>query len=92
MKPTHPITEAEILSEVISPDRADLNPDAAKSILDLRFSRPATTRMKFLLRGNNRGELSAAERIELEEYLGVGQQLDLLQAKARFRNGLSFCR
>jgi hypothetical protein len=77
------MTGAEILPDVIGPGRADLSPDAAKSILKFGFSRRATARVRTLLKENNRGTLSAIERIELEKYLRVGQLVDLLQAKAR---------
>lgn len=77
------MTEAEILSEIIAPGRRDLNPEAAKSILNLRFSASSTNRIRSLLRANNRGAISPEQRIELEKYLRVGQLLDLLQAKAR---------
>jgi hypothetical protein len=77
------VTEAEILKDVIAPGRGDLPAPAAKSLLDLKFSRTATSRIRSLLRANNRGALSATERVELEKYLRVGQLLDLLQAKAR---------
>jgi hypothetical protein len=78
-----PVTEAAILNDIISPGRPNLNPEAARSILALHFSRLTTARIKSLLRSNNQGRLSAAERIELERYLRVGQLLDLLQAKVR---------
>lgn len=77
------MTEAEILKEIITPGRADMNPEAARSILALRFSRSATTRIRRLLQANNRGAITAAERVELERYLRVGQLVDLLHAKAR---------
>ena len=83
MKQSQLVSEAEILKEIIAPGRRDLNPEAAKSILALYFSRSATARVRSLLRANNRGTLSAERRVELEKYLRVGQLLDLLQAKAR---------
>lgn len=83
VKQSHSVTEAEILNEVVGPSRRDLAPEAAKSILALKFSGPTTTRIRSLLRANNRGTISSVERIELERYLRVGQLLDLLHAKAR---------
>src|SRR4051812_31948103 len=77
------ISEADILNDVISPGRGDLSLAAAESILGLRFSRPVTSRIRALLRANNRGVISQKERLDLEKYLRVGQLLDLLQAKAR---------
>jgi hypothetical protein len=76
-------TEADILSEVIAPDRAGLSPECARSMLELRFTENATKRMGELLDKNNKGTINAEEREELEKYLRVGTFLDLLQAKAR---------
>ena len=42
-----------------------------------------TKRIRQLLQKNNRGTISAAERLTLEKYLRVGQLLDLLHAKAK---------
>jgi hypothetical protein len=77
------ITEADILAEIIDPDHAGLNSEAARSFLDFKFSKEANKRIRQLLRKNNRGAITAAERAALEKYLRVGQFLDLLQAKAR---------
>src|SRR5438094_457490 len=43
----------------------------------------AQTRCRNQLRQNNRGTISAVERVTLERYLRVGQMIDLLHAKAR---------
>jgi hypothetical protein len=77
------VTEAEILDQIVAPGQGDLGLEAAKSILELRFSRHATARIRSLLRANNRGKIADAERVELEKYMRVGQLLDLLRAKAR---------
>ena len=79
----HQLTEGDILNEIVSPARRDLSLEAAKSILDLRFSKSATARIRSLLRANNRGSITPERRMELERYLRVGQLLDLLHAKAR---------
>jgi hypothetical protein len=77
------ISEADILEHVISPVKGGLDPDAARAILDLRFDRVATKRIRQLLQKNNRGTISAEERITLEKFLRVGKIIDLFQAKAR---------
>jgi hypothetical protein len=77
------ITEADILTEVIHPDRPDLPPEFARTILDLKFSPSATDRMNELTEKNRLGTLMAAERGDVEKYLRVGNFLNLLQAKAR---------
>ena len=77
------ITEADILNEVVAPDRPGLTTAAAQSILSLRFSDSARQQIGRLLEANNRGDIPPDERAELDKYLRVGQFLDLLQAKAR---------
>jgi len=77
------ITDAEILEHVVSPVKGGLDPDVARVILELRFDRDATKRIRQLLQKNNRGTISAEERITLEKFLRVGKFIDLLQAKAR---------
>ena len=80
---TDPVTEADILTAVVAPDRADLSAESARAILELRFQRPALERMNDLAERNRDGALSVAERGELESYLRVGNFLNLIQAKAR---------
>ena len=77
------VTEADILNDVIASEEPGLPPEAARALLDLRFKDSARSRIGELLQANNRGELSASYRGELDKYLRVGQLLDLLQAKAR---------
>jgi hypothetical protein len=92
MAETSILTEADILSEVVAPDRPSLSPESARSILELRFTERATSRMRELLDKNNKGTISTDERSELDKYLRVGQFLDLMQAKARLsiqQSGLS---
>lgn len=83
MRSTETVTEADILAKVVAPDRADLTPDAARSFLAMRFDGKTTKEIRRYLQKNNRGTITAEERIALEKYLRVGQFLDLLQAKAR---------
>ena len=77
------LTEAEILEDVIRPGRAAFPAEAAASILNLGFSRKAQTRIRHLLRANNRGRITDADRAELDRFMRVGQLIDLLQASAR---------
>jgi hypothetical protein len=77
------ISDAEILEHLISPVNGGLAPEVARAILDLRFDKGATTRVRQLLRKNNRGTITAEERLTLEKFLRVGKFIDLLQAKAR---------
>jgi hypothetical protein len=83
MREPPPITEADILTELVDPNCPDLDPEAARAVLALKFSRPATTKIRGLLRRNNQGTITANERITLDRYLRIGQFLDLIQAKAK---------
>ena len=78
-----PVTEADILAEVVAPNKGGLSPEAARSFLAMKFGREAAQRVRQLLRKNNRGAITADERVLLEKYLRVGRFLDLVQAKAR---------
>ena len=77
------LTEADILSEIVAPDRPDLSPESARSILELKFTEKATLRIRELLDKKNKGTISAEESSQLDKYLRVGQFLDLMQSKAR---------
>jgi hypothetical protein len=83
MVQTFAISEAEILEHVVSPITGDLTPEASRAILELKFDAAATKRIRQLLKKNNRGSITAEERIALERFLRVGKFIDLLQAKAR---------
>jgi len=77
------ITDADIIAQVVVPDKGDLGPDSARAILDLKFTEEAESRMHDLLEKNNQGTLSEGERAEMESYSRVGNFLALMQAKAR---------
>lgn len=77
------VSEADILDEVLSRALADLHPDAVRSLLAFKFEPKTTKQIQRLLQKNNRGTISADERITLEKYLRVGQFIDLLHAKAK---------
>lgn len=83
MPDTPNITEADILEEVVGPKQSGLSPEAARSFLEMNFSKDATKDIRQLLTKNNRGTITAKERALLEKYLRVGQFLDLLRAKAQ---------
>jgi len=83
MQVTAPATEAEIIEQVVASKSGGLSADAARAILRLTFDRPTTSRIRQLLKKNNRGTISVDDRLTLERYLRVGQIFDLLHAKAR---------
>jgi len=80
---TSPITPTEILDEVIQPIEPSFAPDFARVVLKLQLSEAAQQRIRDLLQRNNAGTLQTAEKAALENYLLVGQFIDLLQARAR---------
>ncbi|AUX46310.1 hypothetical protein SOCE26_078150 [Sorangium cellulosum] len=75
--------EAAILSRLIRPERDDLSPEAAQSILQLAFDEQDRARMHELAVRAQSGELTDGEQVELESYRRVGRILDLLRSKAR---------
>jgi hypothetical protein len=75
--------EAAILSRVIEPDKATLSPAAARSLLELEFTREDQERMHHLLDKNQQGRLTKQEQQELDTYRRIGRLIDLLCAKAR---------
>lgn len=83
MDSTGVITEADILTEIVDPDRADMDPNFARALLAVRFTDGAVNRIRDLLQQNNAGTISETDRATLERYVRVGQFLDLMQAKAR---------
>jgi hypothetical protein len=74
--------EAAILSRVIEPDKATLSPAAARSLLELEFTREDQERMHQLLDKNQQGRLTKQEQQELDTYRRIGRLIDLLCAKA----------
>ncbi|MFO0805407.1 MAG: hypothetical protein U0791_20070 [Gemmataceae bacterium] len=71
------------MHRLVFPFDEDLDPAAARLLLRIRFDRAATKHLNQLLRRNQRGVISADERIVLEKYIRMGKFIDVLQAKAR---------
>ena len=72
-----------ILDRVMKQAGRALTPDAAHSLLKLRFPKPDVARMNVLADKARLGSLEAAERREAEEYNLVGHLITLLQSRAR---------
>jgi hypothetical protein len=75
--------EVEILTRLIGPDNPSFTPEAARSILQLRFSDEDTQRMDELASKARAGSLTDAEETQLHGYMFVGAMVDLLHSKAR---------
>ena len=83
MSQTNPITEVDIMADVIAPDRGDFSPEVATAVLSWKFTDRATARMTELANRNDRGTITPLEREELDKYLRVGSFINVVQAKAR---------
>ncbi len=78
-----PLTEAEIWTRIIMPQKNGLSPETARSLLELTFAEEDAARMNDLARKNREGVLTDDERKELALYVKVGDVLSLLHLKAR---------
>jgi hypothetical protein len=72
-----------ILSRVLETHGSRFTPEAAGSILQLKFDQVDIDRMNALADKNRHSTLTEAEQQELQSYLLVGHFLDLLHSKAR---------
>jgi hypothetical protein len=72
-----------ILSRVLEAHGSSFTPEAARSMLQLKFDQVDIDRMNALADKNRHGILTEAEQQELQNYLLVGHFLDLLHSKAR---------
>jgi polyphosphate kinase len=76
-------TESDMFHQLVFPFDEDLDPQAARALLRIRFDRQATKQINQLLRKNQRGTISTEERLVLEKFLHMGKFIDVVQAKAR---------
>ena len=84
-----PVTEAEILAAVIAPNEPTWPAELANLVLGLRFTPEQVAQMRELAERNNAGELTDAERADLQSYVHVGDFLSLAHSKARLSLGQS---
>ena len=78
----HMLTNPAILERVIDPERGDFPIDFARQVLKFAFPPKDRARYEALSYKAQDGELSAAEKAELEDYLNVNDLLMILKAKA----------
>ncbi len=74
--------EGAILARLFRPD-ADLSPEAARALLEIRFDRDDLDRIHELVTRNQEDALTPDEKADLESYLHVSSILDLMHARAR---------
>jgi hypothetical protein len=75
--------EAAILGRILRPERDDLSPEAARSLLKLEFDAQDLARMHELALRAQAGTLARAEEDELESYRRIGRLLEVMRSKAR---------
>ena len=76
-------SEIAIFGRLLRTDRSDVSRDLARYLLSLGFDKADQSRMLKLAEKNQRGELSAREEAELNNYVKAGHLLALLHSKAR---------
>lgn len=76
-------SEAALWGRLLDTVGADLSPEAAHYILNLRFPQPDIDRMQELAEKARAGDLTLEEHIEMDNYERVGQILSLMKSKAR---------
>src|SRR5690349_15591344 len=76
-------SEAAIWTRLIQPEREDLSPDAARSLLRIEFTEQDKSRMHELALKAQAGTLTDPEQAEIDNYCRVGRLLDLMHSKAR---------
>jgi hypothetical protein len=75
--------EAAILGRMLKPERDDLPPEAARSLLKLEFAPEDLSRMHELALQAQAGSLTDTEENELESYRRIGRLLEVMRSKAR---------
>jgi len=76
-------TGVAILDRLIRPNGETLTPDAARTLLSLRFHKSDERRMNQLAAKARKGTLTEKDQAEAEQYNLVSHLVALLQAKAR---------
>jgi hypothetical protein len=80
---TLPNDEAAILSRAINPANWPLTVEAAQALLALKLAAPDKVRMDELAVRARRGDLTADEEIEIEDYRQAGCLIEMLKSQAR---------
>ena len=78
-----PASDAAILSRLFGVESDHLTAEGAQALLTIRFEQRDLDRIHELVTKNQDERLTAAQRIELENYRRVSFLVDLVHAKAR---------
>lgn len=76
-------SEAVILARVIAPQSSPISPAVAEELLKWGFCEADQQRMSELAAKARRGELTAAESLEIEGFERVSSFLGMVKSKAR---------
>jgi hypothetical protein len=77
-----PISDVEIVKDLVVSKGGKFSPEGAKSLLKIGFSRSTKDKIQKLLKKNSRGTITEPERESLDNFLRVGRFLDFIHAKA----------
>jgi hypothetical protein len=77
------ISDALILSRVLTNGESGLTPEVARYLLSVSFTEEDKARMHELAVKNRAGNISPQELDELDSYIKAGDILAILQSKAR---------
>lgn len=77
------VSEAALWGRLLDPVKADLSPEAAQYILNLKFPQSDIDRMQVLAEKAREGSLTVEDHIEMDNYERVGHVLSLMKSKAR---------
>src|SRR2546430_12653701 len=80
---SEPLTEADILSDIVAPGEPTLNREFARAVFSVRFNDSATEKICELLQKNSAGTITAVRKRDLEKSTWAGPILDLMHPKAR---------
>lgn len=75
--------ESKIWDRAIDPEWAELDPEAATAILQIRYKQADVDRMNHLSALAREGQLDSEQREELDSYNRVAHMLAMLQSRAR---------
>lgn len=80
---TNANSETAIFERIVLPHEQALSEQAARSLLEIRFSREDLERMQLLADKAKSGTLTPDEEQEIGNYERVGHYVAILQSKAR---------
>ncbi|MDC0935457.1 hypothetical protein OAS39_04150 [Pirellulales bacterium] len=76
-------SQADIMGRALDCQAESFSPDVAQFILSLRLATEDERRMNELAEHSRRGELTADDELELEEFRRCGRLLEMLKLKAQ---------